>query len=76
VAVSSATALIAGVMTIIAIVLMPFTYSISNGIGAGVIAYAVLKLARGRARDVHPLPVRGRRPFRPYFLRGPLEAML
>ncbi|CAA9209872.1 MAG: Xanthine/uracil/thiamine/ascorbate permease family protein [uncultured Acidimicrobiales bacterium] len=37
------------------IVLMPFTYSITNGIGAGFISYAVIKLARGRARDVHPL---------------------
>ena len=34
---------------------MPFTYSISNGIGAGVITYVVLKLARGKAREVHPL---------------------
>jgi adenine/guanine/hypoxanthine permease len=37
------------------IVLMPFTYSITNGIGAGFISYAVIKVARGRARDVHPL---------------------
>jgi AGZA family xanthine/uracil permease-like MFS transporter len=35
------------------IILMPFTYSITNGIGAGFISYAVIKLARGRARDVH-----------------------
>jgi AGZA family xanthine/uracil permease-like MFS transporter len=35
------------------IVLMPFTYSITNGIGAGFISYAVIKLTRGRARDVH-----------------------
>ena len=37
------------------IVLMPFTYSITNGIGAGFVAYAVLRLATGRARGVHPL---------------------
>ena len=37
------------------IVLMPFTYSITNGIGAGFIAYALLKATQGRARDVHPL---------------------
>ncbi|HVM08626.1 MAG TPA: NCS2 family permease [Acidimicrobiales bacterium] len=37
------------------IVLMPFTYSITNGIGAGFVSYVVIKLARGRARDVHPL---------------------
>lgn len=34
---------------------MPFTYSIANGIGAGMIAYAVIRTAQGRARDVHPL---------------------
>src|SRR3712207_5944647 len=37
------------------IVLMPFTFSISNGIGAGFIAYVLLKLVRGKAREVHPL---------------------
>jgi len=37
------------------IVLMPFTYSIANGIGAGMIAYAVVRTAQGRAREVHPL---------------------
>jgi len=34
---------------------MPSTYSITNGIGAGFITYVFVKLARGRARDVHPL---------------------
>ncbi len=34
---------------------MPFTYSITNGIGAGFVSYALLMLARGRAREVHPL---------------------
>ncbi|WP_337061247.1 NCS2 family permease [Kineococcus sp. G2] len=37
------------------IVLMPFTYSISAGIGAGFVAHVVLKVARGKARQVHPL---------------------
>lgn len=37
------------------IVLMPFTYSITNGIGAGFISYVVIKATRGRAGDVHPL---------------------
>lgn len=39
----------------LAIVLMPFTFSISVGIGAGFIAYTLLKTIRGNARDVHPL---------------------
>ncbi len=37
------------------IVLMPFTYSITNGIGAGFITYALLRATQGRAREVHPL---------------------
>lgn len=31
-----------------------FTYSIANGIGIGLVAYAVLALLAGRARQVHP----------------------
>ena len=34
------------------IVVMPFTYSITNGIGAGFVAYVFVKLARGKAREV------------------------
>ena len=37
------------------IVLMPFTYSITAGIGAGFIAFVVLKVVRGKASSVHPL---------------------
>ncbi|MCT2008311.1 NCS2 family permease [Micrococcus lylae] len=36
-------------------ILMPFTYSIANGIGAGMIAYAVIRTGQGRAKEVHPL---------------------
>lgn len=34
---------------------MPFTYSITNGIGAGFVSYVVLKVLSGRAREVRPL---------------------
>ena len=36
-------------------ILMPFTYSISVGIGAGLISYVVLRTFQGRAREIHPL---------------------
>jgi AGZA family xanthine/uracil permease-like MFS transporter len=36
-------------------VLMPFTYSITNGIGAGFVLYALIKLVRGKTKQVHPL---------------------
>ncbi len=35
------------------IVLMPFTYSITVGIGAGFLAYVLIKVVRGKASDVH-----------------------
>jgi AGZA family xanthine/uracil permease-like MFS transporter len=34
---------------------MPFTYSITNGIGAGFFSYVLLKAFAGRAREVQPL---------------------
>ena len=37
------------------IALMPFTYSISAGIGAGFIAYVLVKAVRGKVREIHPL---------------------
>ncbi|CAM5586693.1 MFS transporter OS=Streptomyces antimycoticus OX=68175 GN=SANT12839_044320 PE=3 SV=1 [Streptomyces antimycoticus] len=33
-------------------VMMPFSYSITNGIGLGVISFLVLRLAAGRGREV------------------------
>ncbi|MFT3973925.1 MAG: NCS2 family permease [Amaricoccus sp.] len=33
--------------------MMPFTYSIANGLAFGFISYAVIKAATGRAREVH-----------------------
>ena len=35
--------------------LMPFTYSIANGVAFGFITYAVIKLLTGRFRDVKPV---------------------
>jgi AGZA family xanthine/uracil permease-like MFS transporter len=37
------------------IVMMPFSYSIANGIGIGFIAYVVIALGTGGWRKVHPL---------------------
>jgi len=35
--------------------IMAFTYSISNGIGAGLIFYPITKLAAGKPKEIHPL---------------------
>lgn len=36
------------------IALMPFTYSIANGIAAGLIFYPIAKFATGKSEEVHP----------------------
>lgn len=56
------------------IVLMPFTYSITNGIGAGFIAYVVLMTATGKARRIHPLMWPVTLLFLVYFALEPLKA--
>ncbi|HEY9460927.1 MAG TPA: NCS2 family permease [Paralcaligenes sp.] len=38
----------------LAAVIMPFTYSIANGLAFGFISYVVLKAATGKYRDIHP----------------------
>ena len=37
------------------VILVPLTYSISHGIGAGFVAYVAIKVLNGRIREVHPL---------------------
>jgi AGZA family xanthine/uracil permease-like MFS transporter len=43
------------VPAVVTALLMPFTYSIANGIAFGFISYAGLKLLTGRAREVAPI---------------------
>lgn len=38
-------------------VLMPFTYSITNGVGVGMMSYVVLKICSGEFSEIHPLLV-------------------
>lgn len=55
-------------------VLMPFAYSITVGIGAGVISFVLLKIAVGKVRKVHPLLWIAALLFVVYFLMGPIRA--
>ena len=50
--------------------LMPFTYSITNGIGVGFIAYTLIKASRGKAAEVHPLLWIASAAFAVYFVLG------
>jgi adenine/guanine/hypoxanthine permease len=58
------------------IVLMPFTYSITVGIGAGFVSYAFLKLVRGKVGEVHPLLWAVSALFVVYFAIDPITRLL
>ena len=44
-----------GIPALLTMILMPLTYDITVGIGAGFISWVVIKIARGKASQVHPL---------------------
>lgn len=56
--------------------LMPFTYSIANGLGAGFVAYVLIRAVQGRAKQVHPLMWGVAAAFVLYFGIGPIEQAL
>ncbi|WP_340686573.1 NCS2 family permease [Amycolatopsis coloradensis] len=56
------------------IVVMPFTYSIANGIGAGFVSYVVIRAVTGKAKGVHPLMWGIAVMFVAYFAVGPIQA--
>ncbi|MFF3570854.1 NCS2 family permease [Nocardia jiangxiensis] len=58
------------------IVAMPFTYSITNGVGAGLISYTVIKAARGRFREIHWLVWVVSAVFACYFAISGIEVLL
>lgn len=52
----------------IVIISIPFTYSISHGIGYGFITYVILKIAKGEFKKVHPLMYAASIIFAAYFI--------
>ncbi|WP_405695769.1 NCS2 family permease [Streptomyces sp. NBC_01185] len=58
------------------IAVMPFTYSLTNGIGAGFVAYVVIKAVLGKAREVHWLLWATAVVFAVYFAINPVEQLL
>jgi AGZA family xanthine/uracil permease-like MFS transporter len=59
-----------GIPALLTIVMQPFTFSITNGVGAGFIAYTVIAVLRGRWKEVHPLLYAVSAIFGWYFWRG------
>lgn len=58
------------------VTVMPLTYSIANGIGAGFVSWVLLHVFSGRAKRVHWLLWIVALGFVIYFARGPVEALL
>ena len=58
------------------IILMPFTYSISVGIGAGFVSHVVIRYVQGRRKDVHPLLLLVAALFMVYFLSSPINTWI
>jgi adenine/guanine/hypoxanthine permease len=58
------------------IILMPFTYSITVGIGAGFLSYVLIKVVLGKARTVHPMMWLTAGLFLVYFLIAPLTDLV
>ncbi|MEV7001396.1 NCS2 family permease [Streptomyces sp. NPDC093982] len=58
------------------IAVMPFTYSITNGIGAGFLAYVVIKTVLGKAKEIHWLLWGTSVLFLVYFAINPIEQLL
>lgn len=60
---------------VLTVAVMPFSYSIANGIGVGFISWVVLHAATGRARQISPLLWVVALGFVVYFARASLEAL-
>ncbi|MDX6438914.1 MAG: adenine/guanine/hypoxanthine permease [Gaiellaceae bacterium] len=57
-----------GLAAALTIMFMPFTFSITDGIGIGFLAYVTVRAAQGRGREVHPFMWIASTAFLLYFL--------
>jgi AGZA family xanthine/uracil permease-like MFS transporter len=55
------------------IILMPFTYNISVGIGVGFVTHVIIRAIQGRSKEVHPLLWLVSGLFMIYFLQSPIN---
>lgn len=61
---------------VLTVTVMPFSFSIANGIGVGFISWVVMRTATGRAREVSPLLWVVAAGFAVYFARTPVESLI
>lgn len=72
----TATAFAAAIPVFLTVVVMPFTYSITAGVSAGVISYVAIKAAQGRARETGAFMWGLTVIFLVYFALNPIESWL
>lgn len=58
------------------IILMPFTYNISVGIGVGFVSHVVIRIVQGRRKEVNPLLLLVAVLFMVYFLSSPINTWI
>ncbi len=59
-----------GLPVLVTMIMMPFTYNITNGIGAGFIVWTAIKIFRGKFNEIHPAMYVVSVAFIIYFLRS------
>jgi AGZA family xanthine/uracil permease-like MFS transporter len=64
-----------GFPALLTLAVMPFTYSITNGIGAGFITYCFIKVVRGRGAQVRPMMYAAAAAFVVYFALPALKGL-
>ncbi len=65
-----------GFPALLTLTMMAFTYSITNGIGAGFVSYCFIKLVRGRGREVAPMMYAAALAFVIYFALPLIQRLL
>jgi len=65
-----------GLPAFLTIILMPFTYNISVGIGAGFVSHVIIRVVQGRSKEVHPLLFLVSGLFMVYFLSSPINSWI
>ena len=65
-----------GFPALLTITFMPFTYSITDGIGAGFVSYCLIKLLRGKGAEIHGMMYVTAAAFVIYFALPALRALL
>jgi AGZA family xanthine/uracil permease-like MFS transporter len=62
-----------GIPAFLSIILMPFTYNISVGIGIGILSHVIIRLVQGRSKEIHYLLYIVSVLFVIYFMQSPIN---